>query len=347
MLLESLITKTCTQLSVIPTPLPYLTNTLEFLIFTIITSQQEGAISTSTLTLSVVSANRYKIQRITQIFQVILLQLRITQDTHTHLQPVQGTAGRLIRGIVHQRLHHQTFTAAVYRLHQELLHLFCIVQLGWTAGNILTSILVANCIRPSTSWMVDRRSARRSSKGFCSRDSPFSNSISNMKMTTLILISSSFTSYISLCLTRTTLRARVLNTWKGKIFLFSRSQATHSLSNIQVSTPAGIHYLEELMTAYFMECFNEVRIFGCVIFAVAAEDLDTAVRQLVNLLVHPPFKSYLCAFAIILVLTGKLVTLEAIQHFRNAFGRFGQHGLYGNTWCEMTVLMDLFEWMLE
>ena len=64
--------------------------------------------------------------------------------------------------------------------------------------------------------------------------------MSNMKITTWIFTSSSFTSYSSSAHIMTTLRARVLSTWKGRILFCSRSHATHSLSRMHVVTPSGM-----------------------------------------------------------------------------------------------------------
>jgi hypothetical protein len=39
----------------------------------------------------------------------------------------------------------------------------------------------------------------------------------------------------------------------------------------------------------------------------------------------------LSTFAIVLVLAGELLVLEAIQYFSNGFGRLGKHGLEWHT----------------
>jgi len=51
----------------------------------------------------------------------------------------------------------------------------------------------------------------------------------------------------------------------------------------------------------------------------------------------------LCAFSIILVLTGKLLICELIQDLADACGGFCQHGLYRDSWNELYMLRQILQ----
>lgn len=136
MLLQHLVTEACAQLHLTLTSHSHLADALVLLIVRIITRQQEGTIVSCALAFSVISSDGDQVQRVTQILQIVLLQLHVISHRTPHLQPVQRAFRWLIGRIVHQRLHHQPFTAIRHRLHQKLLHLLCIFQLVVTSSHL-------------------------------------------------------------------------------------------------------------------------------------------------------------------------------------------------------------------
>ena len=109
-----------------------LTHRLEFLRVHIVARQQEGSKRSRSLSLSIISSDGNEVQRVSQVLQVVLLQLPVKSPSNAHLQPVERSLRWLVGGVVHQRFHHQTLTSVRHRLHQKRLHLLRIVELPIT-----------------------------------------------------------------------------------------------------------------------------------------------------------------------------------------------------------------------
>lgn len=50
------------------------------------------------------------------------------------------------------------------------------------------------------------------------------------------------------------------------------------------------------------------------------------------------------SFSVVLVLTGKTLSIQSLQNFLNGFGRFGQHGCDRNTRCQCARLVQGRKW---
>ena len=79
MLLQILVAESRSQLA----------HRLEFLRVHIVARQQKGSKRSRSLSLSIIPSDGNEVQRVSQVLQVVLLQLPVKSLSNTHLQPIE------------------------------------------------------------------------------------------------------------------------------------------------------------------------------------------------------------------------------------------------------------------
>ena len=144
--------------------------------------------------------------------------------------------------------------------------------------------------------------------------------------------------------TLTSLRLRVLSFWNSSKRFSSVSHATASASMTKDFVPSLMHCIGQAAESvgqrtedvvlhvlekrtkertHLWQLRDKLGVLDRHVFAVAREDADAAIFEVVDL--RP--------LAVVFVLARELLALEAVEHFRDGFRRFRQHGLERNT-CE-------------